>query len=668
MSDELLISTSDIAELADERLPVISTWRSRYKDGDNAFPEPAGGTPARPLFAFEAVSAWVSRNRPEKNLQERLLPVRIWSVIRALTTNGVEPFGPVHWVHLVLAARKAELEPRLRVAVGEPRANASELTDDAAATITRLIEQADPAELVTVSDFILTRLSAGYGRRGGDIGAVGSAAAGILGFASISRTVTATGEIVIYDPSCGIGEALIEVARMTHDGHPMRVFGTEINPRVADIARVRLALRDIPAEISTADTLASREFADVSADVVVSEPPMGIRWAGVWAGDDPRARFGVPPLRAADLAWVADAAVRLADRGRGFVLTSTAALGRGGAEEKIRAALVKAGAVEVVIALPPNLLQYTSMSLALWVLRAPRDDGLFRYVHMVDASDPDIDDSTDGRTEWIKRQLPSWIIDPDDVDPVHGIRSAMVGFHELVEAGMDLTPTRWIDDVGNTAVRDHLESVSNMFSFRLEQFPREAPYFEGLPSTPHIVTIREITELGASREAKLWAGRGASNEEAADDTITSRDLAEYRLRAVTERTDGPGIRTESGDVVFTTVTRVRAMVDTDGGHRLGNGVYALRLDAESRFEPEYVAMCLRARWNERHQKGATIKHAKPADLEIPLLPLEGQRAWVAAFADLRKIQKEAESLASIADEVETAAYNALRYGHQDDAD
>ena len=59
MNESLLISTSDIAELVNERLSVVSTWRNRFKDGPNAFPQPVAGTPARPLFDFDAAHEWL---------------------------------------------------------------------------------------------------------------------------------------------------------------------------------------------------------------------------------------------------------------------------------------------------------------------------------------------------------------------------------------------------------------------------------------------------------------------------------------------------------------------------------------------------------------------------------------------------------------------------------
>ena len=258
------------------------------------------------------------------------------------------------------------------------------------------------------------------------------------------------------------------------------------------------------------------------------------------------------------------------------------------------------------------------------------------------------------------------MLSPDDVDPVYGVTTAVVHFDELLDAGMDLTPNRWVAEVASADIRHNLFLLNAFFGSNLKKFQPESPDFDELPSAQHIVTVREMTETPDSREAKLWSGRGVSNENAPEDTVTSRDVSAGRLRTVTEMSEGPGFRTEPGDIVFTTMSHVRAIVDVEGGHRLGNGVHALRLDLGSRFSPDYAAACLSARWNERHQQGATIKHAKPGDLEIPLLPLDAQREWLGAFASLLKIRADAQDLVDSADELETAAFNALRYGHQGD--
>lgn len=668
-SETFLVSTSDIAELADERLAVVSTWRNRFKESPNAFPSPVGGTPARPLFDFDAVSEWVSRNRPEISFEGRLLPVRVWSAIRSLTTTGVDQFELVYWLHLILAKRKAKLSSAVReLGFPSPDDLLREATrGEAAQALIGMVDDASIEELVAISDFALARLSAGYGRSGGQIGAVGSNISGILARAAMVHLVSTTGNAVVYDPSCGIGETLIRVAGSYEKSQRrVRIIGTEINTQVAAIATIRLELRDIPAEIAAANSLATQQFPDQGADLVVAEPPLGVSWAGLWP-DSERGRFGIPPLRNADLAWVIDAVVRLREGGCGLVLTSIAALSRGGAEERVRAALVRSGAVETIIALPPNLLQYTGVGLALWVVRAPDDDQRYPTVHVIDATDPDFPESgTTKRAEWIEQHIANWVLGPSDVDPVLGVTTAVVHFDELLDSGMDLTPTRWVAEVASDDIRHNLFLMNTFFGSNLEKVRTDPPDFDELPSAAHIVTVREMTETPESREAKLWVGRGVSNEDAPDDTITSRDLAAGRLRTLTEMTEGSGTRTEPGDIVFTTMSRVRALVDLEGGHRLGNGVHALRLDAGSRFDPEYVARCLSARWNERHQKGSTIKHAKPGDLEIPLLPLDAQREWLSAFATLAKIRNDAQHLVESADELETAAFNALRYGHQED--
>ena len=66
----LLMTMTDIAELADVRRPVVTTWRRRHAD----FPAPAGGDESQPLFDPHEVAAWllatgrISRERAEQEL------------------------------------------------------------------------------------------------------------------------------------------------------------------------------------------------------------------------------------------------------------------------------------------------------------------------------------------------------------------------------------------------------------------------------------------------------------------------------------------------------------------------------------------------------------------------------------------------------------------------
>ncbi|MBC7593561.1 MAG: N-6 DNA methylase [Kineosporiaceae bacterium] len=687
----MLISTSDIAELVDERLPVVSTWRNRFKIGPNAFPQPAGGTPARPLFDFAAVREWVSANRPEKDLRVGLLRIRVWSALRPLSER-IDQFDLIYWLHHELETRKRALrlqtdptsEPEsalgdeyLRTLFGlEATAAAPSKSNQnwpvEIATIKALIATATATELVEVSDFALARLSAGYGRSGGDIGAVGSNVSGILAAAATTLVADDVTTPLLYDPACGIGETLIRTYEQL--GRSGRVIGAEINSRVAAVASIRFDLRDIPATMNVADTLSTRQFESQLPDLIVAEPPLGLQWAGVWNPDDPRSQFGVPPARNADLAWVADAASRLKGEATGLVLTSMNSLSNGGAEERVRANLLLRGAVRSIIALPPNLLQYTSAALALWVLQAPAGVGV--PVRVVDASNPSLEGATASkRAAWVLANIADLVGHPRDQAIGDEALAVSVEMEDLLASGYDLAPSRW----AAKPIRDDLSVYVLGHGFDLQAALQAlspiAPAFDQLSPAPHVVTIREMTEFPDAREAKLWMGRAASaGNDWPPDMITSLSMF-FRIHALRpdDVTEEPGFRTEPGDIVFifrttkgtgAAETRVDARVDNAGGHRLGKGVRALRLLQPSRFKPDYVALCLAGKWNRRYQ-AATTKQQNAGDLEIPLLALDAQLLWIEAFATLNKRVDEAEDIIESAANLDAVAQDFLRFGHMD---
>src|SRR6516225_9287004 len=53
----LLMSMTEIAELAKVQRPVVTTWRRRHRD----FPAQAGGDAAQPLFDPRQVADWLVR-------------------------------------------------------------------------------------------------------------------------------------------------------------------------------------------------------------------------------------------------------------------------------------------------------------------------------------------------------------------------------------------------------------------------------------------------------------------------------------------------------------------------------------------------------------------------------------------------------------------------------
>ncbi len=138
----------------------------------------------------------------------------------------------------------------------------------------------------------------------------------------------------------------------------------------------------------------------------------------------------------ADLAWLQHVVHHLRDDGRGYVITATGPLFRGGAEGAIRSRMLGAGCVDTVIALPAKMLPQTSIALALWVLRAPRGAEVTEpTVRFIDASGIAAPDLPDVVADWLSAD-PRLAVDvPHTQEPVT----------TLLANDAVLTPQRWID-------------------------------------------------------------------------------------------------------------------------------------------------------------------------------------------------------------------------------
>ena len=172
----------------------------------------------------------------------------------------------------------------------------------------------------------------------------------------------------VLDPAEGSAEFLIRAASGNAD---VDVYGQELSPETWRLAVSRLLIRDIPPRIALGDSLAEDAFPDRLFDLVLCDPPAGVRMSDAKASPgDPKWRllgsFDAPSSKAADFAWLAHAVSHLAQNGRAYVLLPPGALFRGGAEARMRAELVRQGTVEAVIALPAGAGQNTLASSTIW--------------------------------------------------------------------------------------------------------------------------------------------------------------------------------------------------------------------------------------------------------------------------------------------------------------
>jgi type I restriction enzyme M protein len=180
----------------------------------------------------------------------------------------------------------------------------------------------------------------------------------------------------VYDPCCGSAgmfvqsEAFIEA----HGGRrtDISIFGQESNPTTWKLAEMNLAIRGIEANLGprAEDSFHHDLHPDLKADFVLANPPFNDdKWGGERLRDDVRWKYGVPPPRNANFAWVQHFVHHLSPRGiAGFVLSNGSMSGSQSGEGDIRRNLVEADLVDCIVALPGQLFYGTAIPACLWFL------------------------------------------------------------------------------------------------------------------------------------------------------------------------------------------------------------------------------------------------------------------------------------------------------------
>jgi type I restriction enzyme M protein len=150
------------------------------------------------------------------------------------------------------------------------------------------------------------------------------------------------------------------------------IYGQEANPTTWRLAAMNLAIRGIDFNLGRepGDTFTRNQHPDLRADFILANPPFNISdwWHGSLTGD-PRWVYGDPPLGNANYAWLQHMLHHLKPTGRaGIVLANGSMSSSQNSEGTIRAAMVDADVVEVMIALPGQLFFNTQIPACLWFL------------------------------------------------------------------------------------------------------------------------------------------------------------------------------------------------------------------------------------------------------------------------------------------------------------
>lgn len=188
----------------------------------------------------------------------------------------------------------------------------------------------------------------------------------------------------VYDPACGSGSLLLKSAKILgKDNVRNGFYGQEINLTTYNLCRINMFLHDIgydKFDIACEDTLVSpQHWDDEPFEVIVSNPPYSIKWAGddnaVLINDSRYSPAGVlAPKSKADFAFIMHSLSWLATNGTASIVCFPGILYRGGAEQKIRKYLIDHNFVDCIIQLPDNLFFGTSIATCIMVLKRSKKD------------------------------------------------------------------------------------------------------------------------------------------------------------------------------------------------------------------------------------------------------------------------------------------------------
>lgn len=220
-----------------------------------------------------------------------------------------------------------------------------------------------------VYEYFLAKFAAAEGRRAGE-------------FYTPAGVVRVLVEVLrptrgrVYDPACGSGGMFVQSERFIDahhgEGSDISVYGQENNERTWRLAKMNLAIHGLAGNLGPrwGDTFARDLHPELTgsngADFAMANPPFN---QDEWARDedDPRWRFGVPPARNANYAWIQHILSKLAPGGQaGVVMANGSMSSNSGGESQIRAEIVEADLVSCMVALPTQLFRSTGIPVCVW--------------------------------------------------------------------------------------------------------------------------------------------------------------------------------------------------------------------------------------------------------------------------------------------------------------
>ena len=278
----------------------------------------------------------------------------------------------------------------------------------------------------------------------------------------------------VYDPCCGSGGMFVQSEKFieAHGGKlgDVAIYGQEANPTTWRLAAMNLAIRGIDFNLGREpdDTFTKNQHPDLRADFILANPPFNISdWWHASLTGDARWVYGDPPQGNANYAWLQHMLYHLKPTGRaGIVLANGSMSSSQNNEGVIRAAMVDADVVEVMIALPSQLFFNTQIPACLWFLVKQKKErkGQVLFIDarklgsMISRVQAEFTDEVIAR---IAGTVAAWRGEGGEYEDIAGYCRS-VTLSEVAEHGHVLTPGRY---VGAEEVEDDDEA----FAVKMQQ-------------------------------------------------------------------------------------------------------------------------------------------------------------------------------------------------------
>ncbi|MEV7754213.1 N-6 DNA methylase [Streptomyces griseofuscus] len=710
------VTAAGIARLAGVGRAAVSNWRRRHAD----FPKPVGGTETSPSFALAEVEGWL---RKQGKLAEVPLRERVWQQLAG------HPEGPltalVHagctllliherstvWLaasagsderlaRLLPGALAQVLTPRLGALAGVLMSGVGapddvNTSDDSQATDRRStapgVNTAPTTPDVNIPDssgasgspstppplLPSVPLLRGAAELAAEVGAR-QAFEFLLGrhldanprqytltpaeLAALMADLAGPARTAL-DPACGTGALLRAV-----DTRPEQwLHAQDSAPDLAALTALRLALHSrAGVRAAAGDALRADAFPELRADAVLCHPPFNERnWGHDELAYDPRWEYGFPARTESELAWVQHALARLTDGGTAVLLMPPAAASRRSGR-RIRADLLRRGALRAVLALPVGAAPPYNIPLHVWVLRRPERNPAAPEVLLMDT----------GRFAGEARGGPDWTAVREAVlDAWRAFTRAgrlaerpglarSVPVIELLDDDVDLAPARHLPPPAVADGAEQLAAVRERLGETLRLTTDLTPPAAD-PAPPvrwPLTTIGELARAGA-----LVMRTGGSGGHARLPALTDTDvLAATAPSGTLPESDEEAVLTEPGDVVVPVLgggSVARVIEEATAGAALGRNLVLLRPDPTA-LDPWFLAGFLRGTANNRQASSyaSTATRLDVRRLQLPRLPLAEQRRYGARFHALDEFERALRHASRLGDHLVRGMYDGLTDG------